>query len=68
MISPDVGDSIMLRVRKKVLLPVPDGPMILMTSPRRISQLMSFNTCSFVPSGLVNVLAKCFMVIIVTSC
>ena len=32
-ISPEVGGSSMLMALRRVLLPVPEGPMILMTSP-----------------------------------
>ena len=36
VISPTVGSSRRLRQRSRVLLPVPEGPMMEITSPRQI--------------------------------
>ena len=43
---PPLGWSSRLRQRRKVLLPVPDGPMMEITSPTAISALISFSTSS----------------------
>ena len=40
MISPEVGVSNRLRQRSNVDLPVPDGPIIEITSPRLISVVL----------------------------
>ena len=53
----------MLMARSKVLLPVPDGPMMLMTSPLPISQFTSFRTGRTLPSGFWKDLLKCLMLI-----
>jgi len=43
-IEPPLGRSRRLRQRRNVLLPVPEGPMMEMTSPRFISTLTSRST------------------------
>ena len=45
-IVPPEGCSKRLRQRRKVLLPVPEGPMTEITSPGRTSRLMSRSTWS----------------------
>ena len=62
-ISPLVGGSSMLMARRSVLFPVPEGPMMLITSPFSISQFTSLRTVIWVPSGLVKVLLKCLILI-----
>ena len=46
MMLPAVGCSNRFRQRRKVLLPVPEGPMMEMTSPRCTSRLISCSTSS----------------------
>lgn len=54
----------MLIARSRVLFPVPEGPIMLITSPFSISQFTSFRTVKALPSELWKILLRCLMLII----
>ena len=61
-ICPPEGSSKRFRQRRKVLLPVPEGPITEITSPLEISQFTSRRTVSSRPA-LLNTLLRCLTVI-----
>ena len=55
----------MFMARSSVLFPVPEGPMMLMTSPGLISAFTSLSTVRVLPSGLRKLLLRCLMLMFI---